>query len=168
MTSHIPITLTVNGEEHALLVEPRRMLADVIRQELGLTGTHVGCQHGICGACTVILDGDPVRSCLTFAVQAQGRALRTVEGLADGDALHPLQEAFMEHHGLQCGYCTPGFLMLAAAVLERNPHLDDAALLDLVSSNLCRCTGYDGILRSIRAAADRMAEEKSDGPSRRT
>lgn len=168
MTARIPITLTVNGEEHALLVEPRRMLADALRDELGLTGTHVGCQHGICGACTVILDGDPVRSCLVFAVQAQGRAVRTVEGLADGDALHPLQEAFMEHHGLQCGYCTPGFLMLAAAVLERDPRLDEAALLDLASSNLCRCTGYDGILKSIRAAADRMAEEREDGPGRRT
>lgn len=173
MTARVPVTLTVNGEEHALLVEPRRVLADAIREDLGLTGTHVGCQHGICGACTIILDGDPVRSCLVFAVQAQGRAIRTVEGLADGDRLHPLQEAFMEHHGLQCGYCTPGFLMLAAAVLERDPRLDDAAILDLVSSNLCRCTGYDGILKSIRSAADRMAEtrmaeEREDGLGRRT
>jgi len=155
------ITLLVNGRTYTVDVPPRRMLSDALREDCGLTGTHVGCGHGVCGACTVIVDGDPVRSCLMFAEQAQGCTIRTVEGLATGDALHPLQEAFMEHHGLQCGYCTPGFLMLAAAVLERDPVQDDAAILDLVASNLCRCTGYAGIVAAIRAAADRMAAQSS-------
>jgi len=155
------ITLLVNGRTYTVDVPPRRMLSDALREDCGLTGTHVGCGHGVCGACTVIVDGDPVRSCLMFAEQAQGCTIRTVEGLATGDALHPLQEAFMEHHGLQCGYCTPGFLMLAAAVLERDQVQDDAAILDLVASNLCRCTGYAGIVAAIRAAADRMAAQSS-------
>ena len=150
------MNLTVNGVLHTLTPEPRRTLADALREELGLTGTHVGCAHGVCGACTVIVDSAPVRACLMLAIQAEGCAVRTVEGLADGDALHPLQAAFMAHHGLQCGFCTPGFLMLAAAVLEADPAQDDAALRDLASANLCRCTGYAGILRAMRAAADAM------------
>jgi aerobic carbon-monoxide dehydrogenase small subunit len=150
------VTLDVNGARHEVEVEPRRTLADAIRDDCGLTGTHLGCEHGVCGACTVLVDGRPVRSCLMFAVQAEGAAIRTVEGLADGDALHPLQKAFWQHHGLQCGFCTPGFLMLAAGVLEANPEIDDEALRDALSSNLCRCTGYQNILTAVRAAAAEM------------
>jgi carbon-monoxide dehydrogenase small subunit len=137
-------------------VEARRTLADAIREECGLTGTHLGCEHGVCGACTILLDGEPVRSCLMFAVQAGGRRIRTVEGLAEGEQLHPLQRAFIEHHGLQCGYCTPGFLMLAAGALERNPDIGDAELLEVLSANLCRCTGYKNIVTAVRAAAAEM------------
>jgi carbon-monoxide dehydrogenase small subunit len=160
MTARIPLQLTVNGAPYQILVEPRRTLADAIREDCGLTGTHIGCEHGVCGACTVLLDGAPVRACLMFAVQAQGQHLRTVEGLADGATLHPLQRAFMEHHALQCGFCTPGFLMLAAGELERDPAITEAALRDLVASNLCRCTGYRGIIDAIRAAAAEMAQPK--------
>ena len=157
------IVLHVNGVDYPIDVEPRLTLADALRENCRLTGTHVGCEHGVCGACTVIVDGDAVRACLIFAVQADRRAIRTVEGLAEGDTLHPLQEAFIAHHGLQCGFCTPGFLMLAAAVLERDPVIDEAALLALVSSNLCRCTGYAGILKAVRAAADIMREGGEHG-----
>jgi aerobic carbon-monoxide dehydrogenase small subunit len=150
------VTLDVNGARYAIEVEPRRTLADAIRDDCGLTGTHLGCEHGVCGACTVLLDGRPVRSCLMFAVQAEGAAIRTVEGLADGDELHPLQKAFWQHHGLQCGFCTPGFLMLAAGVLEANPAIDDEALCDALASNLCRCTGYQNIVKAVRAAAAEM------------
>lgn len=156
MTEKIGITLSINGESHSIAVEPRRTLVDAIREDCGQTGTHIGCEHGVCGACTVIVDGEPVRSCLMFAVQADGKAIRTVEGLADGDTLHPLQRAFMEHHGLQCGFCTPGFLMLAAGVLEREPDISDEDLLDVLSSNLCRCTGYQNIIKAVRAAAAEM------------
>ena len=154
MTSRIDITLNVNGTDHEIRVEPRRTLADALRQDCGLTGTNVGCEHGVCGACTVLLDGEPVRSCLLFAVQAQGRRLRTVEGLAGPEGLHPLQQAFTDHHALQCGYCTPGFLMLAAGTLERQPDIDDESLRDVLSSNLCRCTGYQNILRAVRQVRD--------------
>jgi carbon-monoxide dehydrogenase small subunit len=154
------LTLHVNGKEHAVEVEPRRTLVDTLRENCGQTGTHIGCEHGVCGACTVLVDGEPMRSCLMFAVQAAGRKIRTVEGLAshaDGkEILHPLQSAFMEHHGLQCGYCTPGFLMLAAGTLERNPDIGDEELLEVLSSNLCRCTGYKNIVKAVRAAAARM------------
>ena len=150
------ITLTVNGRDYAVSVEARRTLADAIREDCRQTGTHIGCEHGICGACTVIVDGAPVRSCLMFAVQADGKNIRTVEGLADGDELHPMQRAFMEQHALQCGYCTPGFLMLAVGVLEREPDISDADLHDVLSSNLCRCTGYMSIVRAVRAAALEM------------
>jgi aerobic carbon-monoxide dehydrogenase small subunit len=153
MIKKTDITLTINGRTHEIRVEPRRTLADAIRDDCGQTGTHVGCEHGVCGACTVIVDGEPVRSCLMFAVQAAGRSIRTVEGLAQGDELHPLQRAFMEHHGLQCGFCTPGFLMLTAAVLEREPDISNEDLLDVLSSNLCRCTGYQNIIKAVRAAA---------------
>ncbi len=149
-----PVALTVNGVPRHVTVEPRRTLADALRDDLGLTGTHLGCEHGVCGACTVLLDGAPIRACLLFAVQAEGAAVRTVEGLAAPDgALNPLQRAFQAHHGLQCGYCTPGFLMLATWLLERDDPLDEASLRDTVASNLCRCTGYAGILDAIRAAA---------------
>ncbi|HEV8520783.1 MAG TPA: (2Fe-2S)-binding protein [Burkholderiales bacterium] len=156
MNDMTDITLTINGRNYRVRVEPRRTLADTLRDECGLTGTNSGCEHGVCGSCTVLVDGDPVRACLMFAVQAQGKQIRTVEGLADGDKLHPLQQAFIDHHGLQCGFCTSGFLMLAAGVLERDPDLSDEDLLDALSSNLCRCTGYQNIIRAVRAAAAQM------------
>lgn len=154
--SKTPVTLNINGRNHAINVEPRRTLADAIREDCGQTGTHLGCEHGICGACTVIVNGEPVRSCLMFAVQAEGKTIRTVEGLAKGDELHPMQRAFMDYHGLQCGFCTPGFLMLAVGVLEREPDISDGDLLDVLSSNLCRCTGYQNIIKAVRAAAAEM------------
>ena len=158
--SRLDIAFTVNGRKYAVSVEPRWTLVDVIREQCGLTGTHTGCEHGVCGACTVLLNGEPVRSCLMFAVQAAGAEIRTVEGLANGAELHPLQHAFMEHHGLQCGFCTPGFLMLAAGVLERNPDIGDDELLEALSSNLCRCTGYENIVASVRAAAAEIRKGK--------
>jgi aerobic carbon-monoxide dehydrogenase small subunit len=153
MTARVDITLTVNGRAYAVRVEPRKTLVDAIRDECGQTGTHIGCEHGICGACTVIIDGEAVRSCLMFAVQAQGRRIRTVEGLADGDQLHPLQTAFIAHHALQCGFCTPGFLMLAVNALETNPDITDEEILEVLSSNLCRCTGYQNIVKAVRSTA---------------
>ena len=147
------VNLTVNGNALSAEVEPRTHLADLLRETHNLTGTHIGCEHGVCGACTVLVDGAPVRSCLMFAVQAEGKAIRTVESLADGDELNPLQRAFMEHHGLQCGFCTPGFLMLVTGVLERDPEIGDEELVDVLSSNLCRCTGYQNIVKAVRAAA---------------
>ena len=160
MSEPIAFTLKVNGKDYAIRAPARRNLADALREDCGLTGTHLGCEHGVCGACTVLVDGKPVRACLMFAVQAQGREVRTVEGLAEvtdaGDVLHPLQQAFWEHHGLQCGFCTPGFLMLAAGVLEAEPDISDDALKHVLSSNLCRCTGYQNILKAVRAAAAEM------------
>lgn len=156
MSEKTDVTLTINGKDHAITIEPRRTLADAIREDCGQTGTHIGCEHGVCGACTVIVDDAPVRSCLMFAVQAEGKNIRTVEGLADGDKLHPMQQAFMDNHGLQCGFCTPGFLMLAVGVLEREPNISDEDLIDVLSSNLCRCTGYQNIIKSVRAAAQEM------------
>jgi carbon-monoxide dehydrogenase small subunit len=150
------ITLKINEISYSLTVEPRRTLADVIRDDCGQTGTHLGCEHGICGACTVLVDGEPVRSCLMFAVQADGCAVRTVEGLQRGTELHPLQQAFIRHHALQCGFCTPGFLMLAASVLEQRPDIGDVELAEILSSNLCRCTGYENILKAVRTAASEM------------
>ena len=152
MSEPVDITLSVNGRDYALRLEPRRTLLDAIRDGCGLTGTHMGCEHGVCGACTVLLDGEPVRACLMFAVQAQGTAIRTVEGLAAGDALTPMQGAFIAHHGVQCGFCTPGFLMLATGVLEREPDISNDDLLAVLSSNLCRCTGYQNIVAAVRAA----------------
>jgi aerobic carbon-monoxide dehydrogenase small subunit len=149
------IAMTVNGARHEVAVEARRTLADVLRHDLGYTGTHLGCEHGICGACTVLLDGEPTRACLVFGVQADDCAVETVEGLAeDGGALNPLQEAFGEHHALQCGFCTPGFLMLATALLRENPDPTDDEIRDAIASNICRCTGYQSILAAVRAAAD--------------
>jgi carbon-monoxide dehydrogenase small subunit len=156
VSERLGIVLNLNGEDHRVTVEPRRMLADVIRDDCGKTGTHIGCEHGVCGACTVLVDDIPVRACLMFAVQADGKRIRTVEGLARDGELHPLQRAFREHHGLQCGFCTPGFLMLAVGVLEREPDIGDAALMDVLASNLCRCTGYLNIVKAVRAAAAQM------------
>jgi aerobic carbon-monoxide dehydrogenase small subunit len=153
MKQKIDISFTVNGALRTIRVEPRRLLADALREECGLTGTHLGCEHGVCGACTVLVDDAPVRSCLMFAVQAAGARVRTVEGLARGDQLHPLQQAFWDHHGLQCGFCTPGFLMLATAILERDLNIGQAELREALSANLCRCTGYQNILKSVLAAA---------------
>jgi aerobic-type carbon monoxide dehydrogenase small subunit (CoxS/CutS family) len=149
------VTLSVNGRRRAVAVEARRTLADLLRHDLGYTGTHLGCEHGICGACTVLLDGLPVRSCLVFGVQADGCVVETVEGLADGDTLSPLQEAFSAHHALQCGFCTPGFLMLATGLLRATPHPTDEQIRDAMAANLCRCTGYQGILDAIRAVSIR-------------
>lgn len=156
MSQKSAITLNINGRGYSIEVESRRTLADAIREDCGQTGTHIGCEHGICGACTVIVNGEPVRSCLMFAVQADGKKIRTVEGLARDDKLHPMQQAFMDHHGLQCGFCTPGFLMLAVGVLEREPNISDENLIDVLSSNLCRCTGYQNIIKAVRAAAKEM------------
>ena len=159
MTAPREISFTVNGKSRTVRVEPRKTLADAIREDCGLTGTHLGCEHGVCGACTIILDGAPVRSCLIFAAQADGAQIRTVEGLADGDRLHPLQQAFIDHHALQCGFCTPGFLMLAVSVLEREPDIDEDGLREALSSNLCRCTGYLNILDAVEAVRSRAAPE---------
>jgi len=163
MSDRHDITLTINGHAYGVNVEARRTLADVIRDDCGQTGTHLGCEHGVCGTCTILVDGEPVRSCLMFAVQADGKQIRTVEGLADGAVLHPLQRAFTENHALQCGYCTPGFLMLAAGVLEREPDISDDDLLDVLSSNLCRCTGYANIVKAVRQAAAEMKNQMKAG-----
>ena len=145
-----PVWMLVNGQVEERLVEPRMLLSDVLRQTLGLTGTHVGCEHGVCGACTVMVDGDSVRSCLMLAVQADGAEIRTVEHMGKVDALSPLQEAFREHHGLQCGFCTPGMLMTCADALQKYPLRTDSEIRDVLSGNLCRCTGYQGIVEAVR------------------
>jgi carbon-monoxide dehydrogenase small subunit len=156
METH-PISLTVNGESYSGEVEPRLLLSDYLRHELGLTGTHVGCEHGVCGACTVLLDGQPVRSCLMLAVQAEGHEVSTVEGLASSaEDLHPLQEAFWEAHGLQCGFCTPGFLMTLIPFLAENPNPTEMEIRGAISGNLCRCTGYQNIVEAARLAAKKM------------
>jgi aerobic carbon-monoxide dehydrogenase small subunit len=156
----VAVTLNINGRDHRIRVEPRKTLADAIREDCGKTGTHVGCEHGVCGTCTIILDNDAVRSCLMFAVQAQGKKIRTIEGLGTPDNLHPLQRAFIEHHGLQCGYCTPGFLMLAANMLEQRPDISNLEMLDVLSSNLCRCTGYQNIIKAVQAVRDEMSRAR--------
>ena len=148
-----PVRLTVNGRGHEVEIESRRTLADVLRHDLGYTGTHLGCEHGICGACTVLLDGLPIRACLVFGVQADGCEVETVEGLESDGKLNRLQEAFSAHHGLQCGFCTPGFLMLATAFLRENTDPTEEEIREAMSSNLCRCTGYQGITDAVRAAA---------------
>ena len=147
------IALTVNGTRHEVAVEPRRTLADVLRHDLGYTGTHVGCEHGICGACTVLVNGEAARSCLMLAVQADGAEITTVEGLMRDGTLHPLQEAFREHHGLQCGFCTPGMLLTALDLLRTNPSPSEDDVREGISAVLCRCTGYHGIVKAVRAAA---------------
>jgi aerobic carbon-monoxide dehydrogenase small subunit len=146
------IRLTVNGRTYEQTVEVRMTLADFLREELNLTGTHLGCEHGICGACTILFDGEAVRSCLLLAVQADGANLMTVEGLAQGDELHPLQRAFHENHALQCGFCTPGFLMTAVAFLQETPSPTEAQVREAISGNICRCTGYAPIVQAILQA----------------
>jgi carbon-monoxide dehydrogenase small subunit len=150
------VTMTVNGIEYSREVESRLLLSDFLRHELGLTGTHVGCEHGVCGACTVIFDGQAVRSCLMLAVQAEGHEIMTVEGLAaHPEMLHPLQQAFWETHGLQCGFCTPGMLMTLVPFLKENPSPTEAEIRDAISGNLCRCTGYQSIVEAVELAAER-------------
>jgi aerobic carbon-monoxide dehydrogenase small subunit len=149
----VTVELVVNGGPQRREVEPRLLLSDFLRYELSLTGTHVGCEHGVCGACTILLDGNAVRSCLMFAVQASGSELTTIEGLGSPGELHPVQQAFSDEHGLQCGFCTPGFIVSVAAVLDEVPELTDRELRERLSGNICRCTGYMGIVRAARRAA---------------
>jgi len=157
MTDSIPITLTVNGVQHAFSVEPRRLLVDLLRDDLSLTGTHVGCEHGVCGTCTILVDGASMRSCLMLAVQADGAKILTVEGLSQGERMHPLQEAFRDAHGLQCGFCTPGMLMIAYELLRQNPSPSGDEVREAISANLCRCTGYQTIIEAVQLAAARRA-----------
>ena len=156
MSDQFAVTVTVNGSQYERTVEPRLLLSDFLRHELGLTGTHVGCEHGVCGACTVLFDGVPARSCLMFAVQANGHEILTVEGLGTPEDLHPLQEAFREAHGAQCGFCTPGFLMSLVPFLEENPHPTEEEIREAISGNLCRCTGYQHIVDAVQLAAEKM------------
>lgn len=151
------ISVVVNGTRYERDVEARLLLSDFIRHDLGLTGTHVGCEHGLCGACTILFDGEPMRSCLMFAVQANGHEIETVESLGTPDNMHPLQQAFMEEHALQCGYCTPGFLMSLVAFLKANPTPNEDEILEAIDGNICRCTGYDNIIRAAKKASEKMA-----------
>ncbi len=154
---YVMIRLRVNGETYRLVVEPRRLLADVLREDLGLTGTNLGCEHGACGSCTVLVDGQSVRSCLMFGVQANGHEVMTVEGLTRDGEMHPLQQAFWEKQGLQCGFCTPGFLMTAYELLQHNPNPSEAEIRDALAGNICRCTGYQHIIEAVQSAAHTMA-----------
>ena len=159
MTEKKAIRLQVNGSAVDEMVEPRLLLADFLRERLRLTGTHLGCEHGVCGACTILLDGDSVRSCLLFAVQADGREIRTVEGLGNPRQMHPIQHAFREHHGLQCGYCTPGMILTAVDLIEKYPLESEQEVREGLSGNLCRCTGYQNIVTAVTAAAKQIREE---------
>jgi carbon-monoxide dehydrogenase small subunit len=152
------IEVTVNGKRYERTVEPRRLASDFLREDIGLTGTHVGCEHGVCGCCNILLDGQTVRSCLVFAVQLDGAEVRTIEGLGTAEHMHPLQEAFWEKHGLQCGFCTPGMLMSAIELLENDPDPSLERIRETVSNNLCRCTGYQTLVESVQAAAEKMRE----------
>ena len=161
MMAQVAITLKVNGRNQTTLAEPREILADVLRDRLGLTGTHLGCEHGVCGACTVLLDGEMVRSCLLFAVQAQGSEITTIEGLEENGELHPMQKAFSEYHGLQCGFCTPGMILAGIDLLKRNPDPSAEEVRDDMGGNICRCTGYQKIVESVLGAAREMNEVTS-------
>ena len=157
MIDKLPVQLTVNGLAYQRQVEPRLLLSDFLRHELGLSGTHVGCEHGVCGACTILFDGQPIRSCLTLAVQANGHAIETVEGMAPSTSeLHPIQQAFQDAHGLQCGFCTPGILMTLVPFLKENPNPSEAEVREAISGNLCRCTGYQHIVEAVLLAAKRL------------
>ncbi len=160
MTAAVPISLVVNGQTHEVTVPPRKLLSDVLRDDLHLTGTHVGCEHGVCGACTILIDGQPSRSCLTYAVQMEGHELTTIEAVSDGETLSPLQQALHEEHGLQCGFCTAGIVMTFEAYLRDNPDPDEAEIRDVLSGNLCRCTGYQNIVTAVLKAARVMREGK--------
>ncbi len=164
----IPVSTTVNGEHHAIDVEPRTLLVHLLRESLGLTGTHTGCETGQCGACTVLLDGHAVKSCMVLAAQVEGRSVTTIEGLAESsDRLHPLQEVFWEEHGLQCGYCTPGVILSSLALLRDNPDPDDTEIRHALEGNICRCTGYQNIVNAVRAAAGRLtADDLADAASK--
>ena len=161
MTPRHRVTVTVNGRREEKEVEPRRLLVDFLREDLGLRGTHIGCEHGVCGTCTVLMNEESVRSCITFAVQADGAEIMTVEGLASGADMHPLQEAFWEHQGLQCGYCTPGMLLRAYEILRRDPDPSPAQVREEIASNLCRCTGYQYIVEAVMAAAAEMRADRT-------
>ena len=163
MTDFRPVTLTVNGRPHTGSAESRTLLADFLRDGLGLTGTHVGCEHGVCGACTVMVDGEAVRSCLMFAVQADGAEIGTIEGLAKGGEMHPLQKLFSEHHALQCGFCPPGMLMTAMDLVHSNPDRTPQEFRDGMSAALCRCTGYEGIVNAVIEYAAMVKAEAADG-----
>jgi len=154
------ITIEINDQAYSADVEPRRLLSDFIREDAGLTGTHVGCEHGVCGACTVQLDGAPVRSCLMLAVQVEGRSVRTVEGLSDSAELHPLQQAFLDAHGLQCGYCTPGFLMSLEPYIRDADEISEQGIREAIAGNICRCTGYQSIVDAVQLAADEMRPQE--------
>lgn len=156
MAERVSVRLTVNGVAYEERCEPRKLLVDFIREDLGLTGTHVGCEHGICGACTILVNGEAARSCIMLAVQADGAALTTIEGLMRDGKLHPLQEAFREHHGLQCGFCTPGMLLTALDLLRTNPSPTEGEIREGISAVLCRCTGYHGIVKAVAAAAEKL------------
>jgi aerobic carbon-monoxide dehydrogenase small subunit len=153
------ITVTVNGQEHSLEVEPRLLLVHLLREKLGLTGTHVGCDTTSCGACTVLVDGTPIKSCTYFAVQVDGREVKTVEGLAQGGQLHPIQQGFKEEHGLQCGFCTPGMMLVTSVLLEENPNPSEEEIRWAISGNICRCTGYQNIVKAVQWAANNMKEQ---------
>lgn len=157
MAQTVKINVTVNSRQYEREVEPRLLLSDFIRHDLGLTGTHVGCEHGLCGACTILMDGEPVRSCTIFAVQADGHEIQTVESLGTPDNLHPVQEAFVEKHALQCGFCTPGFLMTIVAYLGDNPNPTEEEIREAIDGNFCRCTGYFNIIEAVKLAAEKMA-----------
>lgn len=152
----LPIQVTINGKTHEHEVEPRLLLSDFLRHEMGLTGTHVGCEQGVCGSCTILFDGEPIRSCLLLAVQSNGHDLQTVESLGTPDNMHPIQQAFQDAHGLQCGFCTPGFLMTLVPFLQSNPDPTEGEIKEALSGNLCRCTGYQHIVDAVKLAADRM------------
>ncbi|MCP5069662.1 MAG: (2Fe-2S)-binding protein, partial [bacterium] len=166
MTEQQKISVRINGTTHEAHVDPRTTLADFLRGELALTGTHVGCEHGVCGACTVLMEGRAVRSCLTLAVQVDGASLTTVEGLEEDGKLHPIQQAFVEEHGLQCGFCTPGFLITVHELLHENPDPSEGEIPDALGGQICRCTGYQSILRSVRLAAAKLPNANlADSPS---
>lgn len=159
MAETISVVLNVNGAGKEITVEPRKTLADAIREDLGLTGTHLGCEHGVCGACTVLMDGEMVRSCLLFAAQGAGAEITTIEGIGEGGELHPMQRAFSEYHGLQCGFCTPGMILAGIDVLRRNPDPSPQEIREEMGGNICRCTGYQKIVESVQAAAAEMSKE---------
>jgi aerobic-type carbon monoxide dehydrogenase small subunit (CoxS/CutS family) len=158
----ISVSMVVNDQKRSVDVSSRMLLSDCLRHEMGLPGTHVGCEHGVCGACTVVVDGRAARSCLMFAVQAHGASIKTIEGLSNGAALHPIQEAFWEEHGLQCGFCTPGMLMMAYELLQNNPNPSDDEIREAISGNLCRCTGYTYIVNAVRSAGAKMRALQSE------
>jgi aerobic carbon-monoxide dehydrogenase small subunit len=159
------IRLRINGEDMAALAEPRMLLSDFLRHELGLTGTHVGCEHGVCGACSVNLDGSVIRSCITFAVQVDGSTIETIEGVAPGEDLHPIQKSFQEEHGLQCGFCTPGLVVTTKALLKEHPNPSEEEIREYLSGNICRCTGYVGVVAAVKSAALKLQAESANDPS---